>query len=523
MANAATAARRPELAELQYADAARLFALAPRTDASRNYAIETEIRLAQVEARVGHFDDAIVRLTEIQNQIRPLSNSFLAQLFYSTLGELQLGRHRPNEAEQALRPALALAEQSLMTLRSEAQRSSWSKGAAPAYLALIQAELSQGHSQEALAAYEWYLGAPQRVTLKDHSHPSITSTTLRNPLPLGPHLGLLAQETVLAYAALPGGIAIWVYDDRGVNTQWIPGQTDDLRELAARFRDLSSDPRSEISALRRDARRLYEALIAPVEQHLTLGRTLVIEAEGWLAHVPFEALLDSQNHYLIERASIVHSLGRDSDARLHSGGSISSDMPALVVASTASSTVERLTALPDVTAEADSVSNGFHSTRLLKGGEATFNAVRHELPGAAVFHFAGHALSSPDKAGLVLSGESPTDAPLLLDADAVRRIKLPNMQLAVLSACSTASSSGGASGFQSITETLLRAGVPHVVASRWAVSSVEARAFVEDFYRNAIAGRSVSDATRLSSRTMLSNPRTAHPYYWSAFAAYGRP
>jgi CHAT domain-containing protein len=112
---------------------------------------------------------------------------------------------------------------------------------------------------------------------------------------------------------------------------------------------------------------------------------------------------------------------------------------------------------------------------------------------------------------------------LLLNADAVRRINLPNMQLAVLFACSTAEGSEGSSGFDSITETFLRAGVPHVVASRWVVESVEARAFMQDFYRNALAGHSVSDATRMSSQKMLSNPRTAHPYYWTAFAAYGRP
>ena len=122
-----------------------------------------------------------------------------------------------------------------------------------------------------------------------------------------------------------------------------------------------------------------------------------------------------------------------------------------------------------------------------------------------------------------MNGEARTDTPLLLDADALRPVKLSNMQLAVLSACSTASGSGGSGGFNSVTEALLRAGVPHVVASRWAVDSIEARAFVEDFYRNALSGQSVSDAIRLTSRKMLSNPRTAHPYYWSAFAAYGRP
>jgi CHAT domain-containing protein len=55
------------------------------------------------------------------------------------------------------------------------------------------------------------------------------------------------------------------------------------------------------------------------------------------------------------------------------------------------------------------------------------------------------------------------------------------------------------------------------------VDSVETRAFVEDFYRNALSGQLVSDAIRLTSRKMLATPGTSHPYYWSAFAAFGRP
>jgi CHAT domain-containing protein len=124
---------------------------------------------------------------------------------------------------------------------------------------------------------------------------------------------------------------------------------------------------------------------------------------------------------------------------------------------------------------------------------------------------------------MLMSGEARSNTSLVLDADALRRLKLPNLRLAVLSACSTATGRGSSGGFTSITEALLRAGVPHVIASRWAVDSVEARVFVEDFYRNTISGQAVSDAIRLTSRKMLSNPRTAHPYYWSAFAAYGRP
>ena len=528
MADAASAARLPQVAELQYAEAARLYAAAPRTEASRNDALETAIRTAQLEAHQGRFNDAIARLTDIQDRVRPLSNNYLVHLFYSTLGELQLRQHREPEAEQALRPALALAEQNLTSLGSEAERTSWSKNAAPAYLALTEAELVQGRSQEALETYEWYLGAPQRTATNPRHHQPADRTTTKPPLPdpsrLESRLPLLANQTVLAYAALPDGLAIWVYDDRGINVRWIPKPTDGLQELAERFYDLSSDPVSELSALRRDARRLYEALIAPVEQYLAPGRTLVIEADGWMARVPFEALLDSRDHYLVERAPIVHSLGQDSQARLRGDTGISADVPALVVGSTASSPAAGLMPLPDVAAEADTVASGFHSVHLLKGGDATLIAIRNELSGSTVFHFAGHALATPQQTGLLLgSGDGKANTLHLMDASVVRPLHLQSLQLAVLSACSTASGSGGSSGFNSVTDALLRAGVPHVVASRWTVDSVETRAFVDDFYHNVLSGQPVSGALRRTALKMLANPRTAHPYYWSAFSAYGRP
>ena len=389
----------------------------------------------------------------------------------------------------------------------------------------MEAELAQGRSQDALETYEWYLGAPQRVATDClHMHQATTNPSMPDPTRLASRLPLLTNQTVLAYAALPDGLAVWVYDNRGINATWIPKPTDGLQGLVDRFYELSSDPGSEMSALRRDARSLYAELIAPVEQHLAPGRTLVIETEGWLDRVPFEALLDSTNHYLIERAPIVQSLGQDSQSRLRSDTGISADLPALVVGSAASSTADGLIPLPDVGAEADAVAGGFRSARVLKGGEATLRAVRSELPGTAVFHFAGHSFAAPGRTGLMLaSGGGQAKTLRLLDAAVVRQLRLQNLQLAVLSACSTASGNSGSSGFNSVTDAFLRAGVPHVVASRWNVDSVETRGFVEDFYHNALSGQPVSEALRQTARNMLANPRTAHPYYWSAFSAYGRP
>lgn len=541
LAIAAVVAHQPQVAERQYAEATRLFMLAPQSDASRNYPLESEISIAQLEARLGRIDAAIARLTAVQNRIRSLSNNYLLQMFYSTLGELELGRQRNSEAELVLRPAMALAEQNLATITSEEKRTQWSKNAAPVYLALSEAELLQGRYQDALETYEFYLSASHRESnafastqSRYESKVNLLSVDLArtgstanprsrtNPTPLGSRLPLLTKETVLAYAALPHGLAIWFYDDRGLKTQWIPNPTDELQDLSERFQNLSSDPKSELSAVRRDARSLYAALIAPIENDLAPGRTLVIEAEGWLARVPFEALLDSGGRYLVERGPVLHSLGENSQTTLSSDTRISAESKALVVGSAASSQAEGLIPLPDVVAEAESVAGGFYSAHILKGREATLNSVRSELKNAQVFHFAGHALATPDGTGLLLEDEpGHSNRPRLMDAAVVRQLHLQNLQLAVLSACSTGSDTTGSNGFNSITDALVRAGVLHVVASRWAVDSGASRRFIEDFYSNLLSGEPVSEAIRSTSLRVLANPQTSHPYYWSAFAAYG--
>jgi CHAT domain-containing protein/cytochrome c-type biogenesis protein CcmH/NrfG len=522
-ASAAIAAQYPGIAEKQYGEAARLYAFAPQSKAIRAGRIEIEIRTAQVEARQSAFDAALARLTRVQAEVRQLSNNYLAQIFYSTLGEVQLRSHHEVEAEQAFRPAMRLAEQNLASLSSEASRMSWSKDAAPIYLGLAEAELVQGREQEALDVFEWYLGAPQRVGMKDPATPQAAP----DPSLLPARLPLLSRQTVLAYGLLPDGLAIWVYDNRGVSAKWIPQSPQELQDLAANFYAQCSDPGSERSALRRNGQALYSLLIAPVEQisqqRLDPKRILVIEAEGFLARLPFEALVDASGHYLIERGPIVHSPGPYAETRMHPDIAISSDSPALIVGSGASSPAAGLLPDPGVPAGADAVASGFHSPHVLKGTGATVGAIEKALPSVAVFHFAGHALSTSNETGLLIDRrDGRTGAPILLDANVVRKLNLQNMQLAVLAACSTDSGEGGSRGLDSVAEALQTSGVPHVVASRWAVDSVETNGYVNYFYGFLLSGQSVPNATRLTAQKMLLSPGTPHPYYWAAFAAYGR-
>jgi CHAT domain-containing protein len=510
-AQAAVSADEPEIAEQQYAEAVRLFALAPKTEAIRGFILWHEIHMAGIEAHVGRFDAGIARLVGIQGQVRQSSDTSLEGTFYATLADIELRSHRAVQAEEAFRPALESVEQRLSSLNSEKDRITWSREAAPVYLGMAEAELVQGHAEAALGYFEMYLGAPDRSGERN-----------QNGLPV--HNATPDPAWLTSRSPLLTGRTIWTYDNRGLNAQWIPQSNQELQALAARFYALASDPRSELMALRRDSQKLYRALIAPVEQRLDPGRTVVIEADGWLAQVPFEALLDSNGHYLIERAPIVRSLGQSMDASLREDVPISKNLHALIVGSAASSQTEGLVPLPDVSAEAAAVARDFRSPDILKGSDVTLAAVENDLRAAAVFHFTGHSLSRANGGGLMLTvTNAQKKEPVLLGADKLRRLDLRNMQLAVLSTCNTESGRDGAGDFNSIAEALQRAGVPHVVASRWAVDSVETQRFVEDFYTSALSGKAVSEAMREASRKMMADSRTSHPYYWSAFSAYGRP
>ncbi len=522
-ARAASAAGHPELAQHHYAEATQLYSQVPQSDAVRSFELSAQIQAAHLDNRLGHPEAAMVRLNAIRGDVSNLRESYLVQAFYSTLGQVELSQQRYPEAEQALNPALALAEQNLSSLRSEEQRVRWSKDAAPIYLGLAESKLAQGQIQDSLAMLEIYLGAG-RLSVDTNNSPA-GGRSNSSSLLVSAHLPLLLHETVLAYGLLPDGLAIWSYDNRGVNARWIRGKNEQILELAGRLNDLASDPRSDSRALRRDAHSLYDLLIAPIEPQLEAGRTIIIEADGALSRIPFEILVDSNDHYLLERGAIAHSLGMYADERLRSEDPISADSSVLVVSSQSGSQINGIAPLTNTDAEADAVASHFHDARVLRSPGATLAQVGAGMRSVRTFHFVGHALANSKESGLLLDDRDPqTGRPRLFQADTVRHIRTRDLQLAVLSACGTANAkTEDATGFSSVNEAFLRAGVPHVVASRWAVDSTQTGTFVEDFYQKLLAGTPVSEATRAAARKMLANPRTSHPYYWAAFAAYGRP
>jgi CHAT domain-containing protein/tetratricopeptide (TPR) repeat protein len=529
--NAAYLANLPQLAASEFSKASALFAASPQTPATARDYMDAEVWLAHAEIEQGDLEPAAARLQAIRSSL-DRAPSFDPEIgFYTAQADIAMRRADSMAADSAVRSAVFLAEWALTSYRSDEDRRHWAEQTRSTYQEAVEWKVRQGDASAALELWEWYRGADLRAGEPLHNS-SPTTPRIADPpdprdAPALPHPTLVSDrsplihdETVVAYAVLPDGIAIWVYDDRGVFSHWVTTSSSQTKELVSSFERLCSDRTSDLVTLRATGRLLYNLLVAPVEKQLQPGRTVLFEPDDSLIGIPWDALVDGESHYLAERVAIVVAPDLYHAMRLRASTPITPSARTLVVSV---SSAEQLTPLSDADNEAETVTDKFSSARWLRGSDATLTSIHHELLGATVFHFAGHAISSPLRNGLVLDEIDPNSGrSRLITAESFVRGGIGNLQLAVLSACHTGGQAqGGNTGTENLVDTLLRSGVPHVVASLWDVDSRETAELMKEFYSHLLDGYDTAHALRAARLKLASRLTSIHPYYWSAFELHG--
>ena len=523
---AAYVANMPRLASSQFAQASELLKLSPSTRATQQDEMDAEIYRANAEIRQGDVEQAAHRLDAIK-PILERSPSFDPLIgFYSAQADISLLRADSPDTETSLRSAIYMAEAALSSYRSEDERHRWAEQTRDAYRDAVEWKLRQGDGTSALELWEWYRGADLR---SDDSIPT-TQTTWPNPKDAPPlptpnvvigQLPLMRQQTVVAFAVFEDGVAVWAYDDHGVDSHWIHESLPNLKERVFRLQRLCEDPRSDINALKNSARSIYDLLVAPIESRFVSGRAIVFEPDDFLAMIPWEALVDSESHYLAERGPIIVTPNLYRAMHLRQTVSITPDSNALIVSVPAPG--QGLTPLDDAEYEARSVAAAFRAPNSLRDKGANLAVIRREIREAEVFHFAGHAVASPERTGLVLEELDPEEnRSRLIDARSFKSSETSALQLAVLSACNSNGERDLDSGTEPVASSLLRLGVPHVVASRWKVDSRATSDFMKRFYVTLLAGADVANAMHAAQMALASQPTWAHPYYWAAFELHGK-
>ena len=521
LAQVEEAAGDSSLADREYERAAAEFRSGARDSSAAKATLEIE-RVA-LEVRQGKFALAATRLDAMKPSLSGFSKEYATILYLEMRGSIDLRLGKPDEARANLQEAIRLIESNQNKLDSDTAIFGWRRTTWEAYKSLIGLYSQTYHDGDnSFALLEWSRAAALRASAS-------RQFTLNRPAPQLPiaayspaHLRLKPGRALLTWMSFRNGLTLWLLDDRGVHMVWVKTPQEELETTAQSFARLCADPSSDTTLIDQEGRRLYTWLVQPVRDALRNVTTLVIEPDDLLNTVPFRAIKTATGEYLGDRFVIVESPGIGYSKLLRNDGTVSADSILLAVGNPSldAADARRLRSLPEADVEAQEISQRFHRHSLLSGREATMGNVLRGLPGAEIFHFAGHALSRGREPGLLLAsrGKEPI---VLLGRAQLRPTTMPRLKLAVLSACDTATTEAGPNDPANLVLLFLEAGVPQVIASKWPVDSAASSAMMEDFYARLLRGESVDVALAFVERKMRTKTETSHPYYWAAFSEFG--
>jgi CHAT domain-containing protein len=276
--------------------------------------------------------------------------------------------------------------------------------------------------------------------------------------------------------------------------------------------------------------------------------------------VPFEAFIDEDGRYLIERyATSYLTSGRDllrlqvtSPSQSTSvvivadpffgepaaaGGARpprqpgSRTPPGSVTVGNDDLTTMYFPPLAGTAAEARAINALFPEAALLTGRSATKTAVEHlESPG--ILHIASHGFFLPHQAenpllrsGLALAGANLKHAPPddgILTALEASALNLRGTKLVTLSACDSGIGEvRNGEGVYGLRRAFVLAGTETLVMTLWPVSDASSRETMAAYYAGLRAGMGRGDALRQAKLEMLKRTGRQHPFYWASFIQFG--
>lgn len=507
-ANLAAAAGMKERARDGYGRAERLYQAMSGSGLAQLNRVDADIERARLEIAGGAAEAAAQRLEGIRAQAATHGSSGIRLSFFQTLGEARWRTGARKPAEDAWQAGIELNERRLASLSASDRRTRSLQDAASCYRGIAE----MGWAKDSAAAFRVWQDYRAGETMQSRARPA-------------PEAARLGKETYLSYAALPGGVVVWVMDDRGLKAVRLTVSAEELEPASRRFARLCADAGSDGALLRGEARKLYDWLLAPLEERLGPGRILAVEPDGPVAAIPFQALMDPHGRYVGERFPVVVASSVSDYLRRSTAATVTDASQALVVAKPALGAQMQRAFPPLIRAleEGRAVSSHFRRHALLTGEEATWPAVDRLRGSAEVFHFAGHGFSNSGDGGLLLA---PTGGSAL-GADILHGGRLAGQdwsrcRLAILSACSTGTGeTGGPVNPESLVRGFLWAGVPRVVATRWQADAETSAALMQDFYSAILSGSGAAQALQRSASAVRSRSGTAHPYFWAGFQLFG--
>lgn len=311
--------------------------------------------------------------------------------------------------------------------------------------------------------------------------------------------------------------------------------------------------RGNLAQLLPRAQQLHQWLIDPIEDELEAAgvKSILYAPYGQLRYIPLTALHDG-NQWLVEKYGVntITALSlqeltaqRKADPRVLAAAFADKDTEYTVPLGDLTTT---MSGLPFAGREVELLTAERNNHTLLVDQDFSLGSVLPIMGNFDVIHFATHAAFIPGKPenSFILFGNG--DRATLAD---IANWVLPNVQMAVLSACQTGFGRVLDSGIEilGLGYQFHKVGAHSVMASLWRVDDGGTQVLMNTFYNNLDQGMTKTEALQAAQVAMLKGDATtlgdtrgglgfdftdslefggqqgglSHPFYWSPFITIG--
>ncbi|NOZ86864.1 MAG: CHAT domain-containing protein [Deltaproteobacteria bacterium] len=277
----------------------------------------------------------------------------------------------------------------------------------------------------------------------------------------------------------------------------------------------------------KDARRLYDILVKPVQAIISDARQLCIVPHGLLHYLPFAAL-KGPSGYIGAKYPVFYAPSASVLKYIDSGG----QKEHMVARDNAGYTQLKVLAvgnpelgdasfdLPFAEKEVKAISFSFENTKILIRKKATKHLVEELAPKYDAIHLGCHGEFNPKSplfSRLVLAPDDHDDG--YLTVSEIFDLNL-HARLVTLSACQTGLEAiRGGDELVGLNRAFIFAGARSIISSLWRVSDVATAVLVKRFYRYLSQGRTEAEA--LKEAQDIVRKYFPHPAYWAAFRLVG--
>jgi CHAT domain-containing protein/tetratricopeptide (TPR) repeat protein len=263
--------------------------------------------------------------------------------------------------------------------------------------------------------------------------------------------------------------------------------------------------------------RLYQLLIEPALPKLLQTKRLIIIPDDELNYLPFEALLDKNDKYLIESFSIQYQF-----------------TTALLEKNKTHSLLPGTLSFAPFTAKEYRDSSGYSLSRLpaskeeiasLKGkifidSAATMKSFQQFINKYGTLHLATHAIVNNRNPSLSFIAFYPGDNNYRLYAPEIANLRLDSTQLVILSACETGDGPlVKGEGLMSLSRAFAYAGCPDVITSLWKAEDKTTAFLTRQLHYYLGKNYTKDKALQQAKLDLLArkeiDPRFKSPVYWA--------